>query len=143
MGYHKFKYHHAKHALEYVYLIFRFKITKKFILLLRIIKITPYIHILTRHDEKFSDFITITIQIHKISHCNAKHVVVRRLNLVYIHNQVFKVVLFLKIEEKFCFIWTFQVENSSGLILINMAFHKFKHRHAKYALDFVNSFFSF
>jgi hypothetical protein len=101
------------------------KSQKKFILFLRIQKKTSYIHILTRLVEKFSGFITITIQFHKISHCNAKHVVVRRLNRVYIHNQKFKVMLFLKIEEKFCFIWTFQVEICSGFILINIGFHKF------------------
>jgi hypothetical protein len=44
--------------------------------------------------------------------------------------------LFLKIEEKYCYIWTCHVENYSGFILINMRFHKFKHRHAKHALDF-------
>jgi hypothetical protein len=67
-------------------------------LLLRIQKKTSYIHILTRHVEKFSGFITFTIQFHKIRHCNAKHVVVRGLNQDYIHNQKFKVMLFLKIE---------------------------------------------
>jgi hypothetical protein len=101
IGYYKFKHHHAKLALENEYLIFRFKITKKkFILLLRIQKTTSYIHILTRHVEKFSSFITIMIQFHKIIHCNAKHVEVGGLNPVYIQNQNIKVMLFLKIEEK-------------------------------------------
>jgi hypothetical protein len=83
------------------------KSEKKFILILRILKKTSYIYILTRHVEKFSCFITIMIHFHKIGHCNAKHVVVGGLNRVYIHNHKFKVMLYLKIEEKFCFIWTF------------------------------------
>jgi hypothetical protein len=51
--------------------------------------------------------------------------------------------LFLKIEEKQQYIWTCHVENSSGFILINMGFHKFKLRHAKHALEFRNSIISF
>jgi hypothetical protein len=39
--------------------------------------------------------------------------------------------LFLKIEEIQRYIWTCHVENSSGFILINLGFQKFKHRHAK------------
>jgi hypothetical protein len=51
--------------------------------------------------------------------------------------------LFLKIEEKYCYIWTYHVQNCSDFILINMEFHKFKHRHAKHALDFGISIFRF
>jgi hypothetical protein len=141
MGYHKFNHHHAKHARENEYLISRYKIRKKFILLLRIQKKTSYIHILTRHVEKFSGFIKITIQFHKISNCNAKHVVVRGLNRVYIHNQKFKVILFLKIEEKFCFIWTIQFENCMGFILINIGFHKFLTTSCKSCVIIPESYF--
>jgi hypothetical protein len=35
------------------------------------------------------------------------------------------------------------MENNSCFILINMGFYKFKHRHAKLALDFRNSIFIF
>jgi hypothetical protein len=76
----------------YIYIYIYISLSFQF---LRIKKITSYIHLLTRHVEKFSDFITITIQFHKITHCNAKHAVVRGLNRVYIHNQMFKEMLFL------------------------------------------------
>jgi hypothetical protein len=49
--------------------------------------------------------------------------------------------LFLKIEEKYCYTWTCHVENCSGFILINMGFRKVKHYHAKYSLGFGNSIF--
>jgi IS1 family transposase len=47
--------------------------------------------------------------------------------------------LFLKIEEKQRYIWTCHEETTSGFILIIMGFQKFKHRHAKLAVDFGNS----
>jgi hypothetical protein len=49
--------------------------------------------------------------------------------------------LFLKIEEKYIYIWAYHVPNCSGFIIINMGFHNFKHRHEKHALDFGNSIF--
>jgi hypothetical protein len=35
----------------------------------------------------------------------------------------------------------FHFENISGIVLIYMLFHKFKHRHEKHALEFGNSIF--
>jgi hypothetical protein len=49
---------------------------------------------------------------------------------------------FLKIEEKYCCIWTSDIENCSGYILVIMGFHKFKHRNAKHALELGNSNFN-
>jgi hypothetical protein len=96
MGYHKFNHHHAKHALENEYVNFRFKITKKIHIIIKNSKENfIYTYIDTEH-RKLSGFITITIQFHKISHCNAEHDVVARLYRVYVHNQKFKVMLFLK-----------------------------------------------
>jgi hypothetical protein len=54
---------------------------------------------------------------------------------VYIHTHMNIVMLFLKIEEKYCYIWDSHVEKYSGFILINMEFHKFKHRHSKHGLS--------
>jgi hypothetical protein len=42
-----------------------------------------------------------------------------------------ELMLFLKIEEKYCYILNCDVENCSGFMLINMGFHKFNHRDAK------------
>jgi hypothetical protein len=59
------------------------------------------------------------------------------------HTQKNKVILLLKIEEKFCYISTCHIEMFSGFILINMELHMFKNRHAKHALDFGNSICTF
>jgi hypothetical protein len=50
--------------------------------------------------------------------------------------------LFLKREEKYCYIWTCHVENCSRFILLNVAFRKFKHRHAKYVTHVSDSIFN-
>jgi hypothetical protein len=71
------------------------------------------------------------------------YVAARGLNRVYIHTHKNKFMLFLKIEEKFCYILTCHAENCSGFILVNMGFHKIKHRHAKHALEIGNSNFIF
>jgi hypothetical protein len=58
------------------------------------------------------------------------YVIDRGLNQVNIHTHTNKVMLFLKIEEIYCYLWTCQGENCSGFILVNMGLHKFKHRQA-------------
>jgi hypothetical protein len=42
---------------------------------------------------------------------------------------------FLKIEENYFYMWTCQVEICTGFVLIKMGYHKFKHHHAKLALE--------
>jgi hypothetical protein len=79
---------------------------------------------------------------HKFSLCNAKHKLLS-LKVFYIHTHKNKVMLFLKIEEKYWFIWTCQVEKSTDFILINLGFQKFENRQANLALDFGNTNFTF
>jgi hypothetical protein len=71
------------------------------------------------------------------------YVNIRGMNRANIHTHKNKVKLFLKIDEKYCYIWICHVEKCSGFILVNMGFHKFKNRHVKHALVFGNSNFRF
>jgi hypothetical protein len=49
----------------------------------------------------------------------------------------------LKIEIKYCYIWTSHGEKCSDFILVNIGLHNFKHRHAKHVLGFWNSILTF
>jgi hypothetical protein len=49
--------------------------------------------------------------------------------------------LFLKIEEKYYYMWTCHVENWWRFILVKRGFLKLKHRQGKRALEFGNSIF--
>jgi hypothetical protein len=50
---------------------------------------------------------------------------------------------FIKLEENYCYIWNCHVEIFSGFVLIKMGYNKFKHHHAKHALENENHFFRF
>jgi hypothetical protein len=71
------------------------------------------------------------------------YVVVHEENKTYLQRHKIKVMLFVKIEEKYWYVWICHVENCSGFISITDPFHKFKHRKAKHTLQFAVSIFRF